>query len=574
MNRTYGRWLRSGVVAVAMLASSLAHSVTFEIIQSPTPEGAGTLDAIVRLSATAAETANGDCDVSVDFLLQTGAPSGRAVATPSADYVDVSGSDFISLPQNQTSDVSAQIVVSIPLVDDQLVEPIEEGVILLVDGFAQGQLGCFGQTLPGLDADLVILDDNPMVFSWTTPVTANETDPNVTAELVFQNPSAIAGNTFSARIDYATADGTAQAPGDYVAVTSFFNFTHEDPPDPQSQLVTIVDDTVPESNEDFAVLDTNLTALVDGFPAGITISNTFEATIIDDDNGAVPELSFVATSINVLESDGTATLDLSLSIASPTPVTVDFVTADGTAVAGSDYTTSSGSVTFPPNSVAPQTIVVPLVDDTIVEGAENFAVALSNAAGATLSPTASTATVNITDDDSPPIPGTVQFTASEITVNELAGTVTIEVSRVGGTAGAAAVNFASVQDTATDNVDFTPVAGTLNWAGGNADVQTVTVAILADTIAEGVEDFTVVLSNATGATLGTPNVFTISITDLGRDIAGIPGLSTNQREMGGWFDANCENLIASNQGWARCGERRGAGNSRDHDHSVAWRSTR
>jgi len=196
------------------------------------------------------------------------------------------------------------------------------------------------------------------------------------------------------------------------------------------------------------------------------------------------------------------------------------------------------------------------------------------------------AIVTIVDDDNapPPVastPGTVQFAVAELAVNESGDTITLEVTRINGSDGDASVEFLTVEDTATDGEDFTGTSGTLTWPAGDSDPRTISIELIADPdapfgdpgdfsastsgstttkstakttrsgvvsplVIEGIENFSVILQNPVGVTLGTPAQVTISINDLGRDIAGIPGLSANQREMATWFDTNCDRLIGSN----------------------------
>ena len=65
------------------------------------------------------------------------------------------------------------------------------------------------------------------------------------------------------------------------------------------------------------------------------------------------------------------------------PVTVDFTTANGTALAGSDYTAASGTLTFAPGETT-RTILVQTLDDAAGEPTETFTVNLSNPVGATI----------------------------------------------------------------------------------------------------------------------------------------------------------------------------------------------
>lgn len=90
---------------------------------------------------------------------------------------------------------------------------------------------------------------------------------------------------------------------------------------------------------------------------------------------------------------------LSLSAASATPVTVAYTTADGTAKAGSDYTASSGTITFPAG-VTTQQVNVAVIGDATVETDETFSLTLSAPQGAKLAQ--SSVSVAIVNDDTAP----------------------------------------------------------------------------------------------------------------------------------------------------------------------------
>ena len=77
-------------------------------------------------------------------------------------------------------------------------------------------------------------------------------------------------------------------------------------------------------------------------------------------------------------------------------VTVDYATADGTAVAGEDYTATSGSLTFAAGERV-KTVSVPILDDGHDEGHETFSLRLSNLAGARASDLEATGTIENTD---------------------------------------------------------------------------------------------------------------------------------------------------------------------------------
>lgn len=105
------------------------------------------------------------------------------------------------------------------------------------------------------------------------------------------------------------------------------------------------------------------------------------------------ELEFTFPAQNIHETEGTVSIAVRRTGGSDGTVTVDFATSDGTATAPADYTATSGTLTFGPG-VEVQTIVVPIVPDTLRERNETFTVNLSDATGgATIGTAAATVTI-------------------------------------------------------------------------------------------------------------------------------------------------------------------------------------
>ena len=113
-----------------------------------------------------------------------------------------------------------------------------------------------------------------------------------------------------------------------------------------------------------------------------------------------------------------AAFTVSLSKASTTPVTIGYATANGTATAGTDYTATTGTLTFAPG-VTSQKINVPVLADTAVETAETFTVTLSKPTGATI--TTATATATITNTAVTPVTGTGRTYSITATGPDIAG---------------------------------------------------------------------------------------------------------------------------------------------------------
>lgn len=98
---------------------------------------------------------------------------------------------------------------------------------------------------------------------------------------------------------------------------------------------------------------------------------------------------------------GTNNVALTVTLTGKTaqPVSLKYATANGSAQAGSDYLTKSGSLSFGVSNAATQTktILVPVRGDILVEGNETFGVNLSNAVNATFTNTKATVTINNDD---------------------------------------------------------------------------------------------------------------------------------------------------------------------------------
>jgi hypothetical protein len=180
------------------------------------------------------------------------------------------------------------------------------------------------------------------------------------------------------------------------------------------------------------------------------------------------------------------------------PFSIDFASADGTAMAGSDYLAASGTLLFAAGETI-KVIHVTINGDTIVEGNETFFLSLSNAtAGATIADGLGIGSI-INDDTSP----TGSVSIGDVTIAEGdAGTsvATFTISRSGGSLPFS-VDFASADGAASAASDYVATSGTLSFAAGET-AKVVQVTINGDSIVEGDETFFLNLSNATaGATI-------------------------------------------------------------------------
>jgi hypothetical protein len=110
-------------------------------------------------------------------------------------------------------------------------------------------------------------------------------------------------------------------------------------------------------------------------------------------------------------------------------------------------------------------------------------------------------------------PGEFVWAQASYSVNEADGTLTLEILRTGGVAGVAFVEAQTMDGTATEASDYSPFFDSFTFMDGQAS-QTLQVVIQDDSLEEGAENFTLVLSDpAGGATVGQPDVATVTILD-------------------------------------------------------------
>jgi hypothetical protein len=180
------------------------------------------------------------------------------------------------------------------------------------------------------------------------------------------------GAVIAASVDHARTGGTATPDLDFTYSAGSESW---DPGELGSEffILTVIDDTLDEPNQTVVISLSNPTAgTAIGEPA------TFTFTIVDND--VAGQVSFAQPAFGVREDAGTIEIPVVRSLGAASGVTVDYETSNATATAGSDYTTTSGTLTFDANDNL-ETIVVPILDDKSVETGEVFLVTLSSPGG-------------------------------------------------------------------------------------------------------------------------------------------------------------------------------------------------
>ena len=337
-----------------------------------------------------------------------------------------------------------------------------------------------------------------------TDASVNEGNAGATMATFTVTLSAAAASAVA--VTYATADVTASAGSDYAAASGALTFAVGEIT--KTVNVIINGDTTVEPNETFAV---NLSAV-----SGATLADASgQGTIVNDDIAppVLPTLSIADVAVTEGNAATTATFTVTLSAAAASAVTVNYATADGTATAGSDYTIASGVLSFAAGEIS-KTVTVAIVGDTLVEPDETFTVNLSGASGATFADASAQGT--ITNDDVVAVPALPSLSIDGVSVQEggaassVPATFTVTLSApsaVPVTVTVSTLNAAGFNEgAATDNGanrDYVRHTEVLTFAPGVTSLPFV-VTVINDRVTERprIEEFTVFLRDATGATIG------------------------------------------------------------------------
>ena len=297
----------------------------------------------------------------------------NGTATSPADYTAASGTvTFAPFVMSQQ--------ISVTIVSDALDENDETFNITLSNPT--------GAVISDGTAVGTITDDDPPPTITINDVSVTEGDAGTVNAVFTVSLSAASAKTVT--VNASTSNGTATSPADYTAIASqLLTFSAGE----LTKTITVVvnADLLDELDETFSV---NLSGATNATIADASGTGTIT------DNDPQPSLSIN----DIVLSEGTggtvnATFTVSLSTVSGRSVTFNYSTANGTAMAGSDYV---AAVNTPATILTGQSSVqisVSVIPDSIDEPNETFFVNLSNVSGATVTDGQGQATLN--DDDLP-----------------------------------------------------------------------------------------------------------------------------------------------------------------------------
>jgi len=181
------------------------------------------------------------------------------------------------------------------------------------------------------------------------------------------------------------------------------------------------------------------------------------------------------------------------------PISVDFSTVDGTALAGVDYMAAGGTLNFAPG-IMQQTISVALVDDVLYEDVEDFAVVLANPVNANLD-SGNVAFGWIYSYDSPPVLSVGNATVVEGDSGSTEMVFTVALSAPSSLPASVVFETLDGLGSALPG-DYVPRTELLTFAPGETTRQ-VSVTVNGDVVTETDESLVVALSSPSNAWLGS-----------------------------------------------------------------------
>ncbi|MBP6188517.1 MAG: type I secretion C-terminal target domain-containing protein, partial [Azonexus sp.] len=388
---------------------------------------------------------------------------------------------------------------------------------IITDALGVGTIVDDGRTLPGGPAN----DDRPTLSIDSPTVgeggyaTFTATLSNASTTAVTFTPS-LTGGTATLGTDTSAASSLQYYNGTAWVSTSGGVTIPAGSTSVQLRLQT-TDDLLDEPAENFSLTGT----VTSGNTANGSATGT--ASITDND----PTPSFSINDITVNEAAGTATFTVTLSAASGQATSVNWGLSNGTALAGSDYTTNSGILNFAPG-VTTQTITVAILNDTprVYEGSETFNVNLSAAVNATIADNQGVGSIvdngtggGGTDDDRPTLSidsptvgegGYATFTATLSNASTTA--VTFTPSLTGGTATLGTDTSAASTLQYYNGTAWVSASGGVTIPAGSTSVQ-LRLQTTDDLLDEPAENFSLSGTVTSGNTANGSATGTASITD-------------------------------------------------------------
>jgi Calx-beta domain/Domain of unknown function (DUF4114) len=446
---------------------------------------------ITSASPSIIEKNSGEPANNASFQIQL---SGKSATEITVNYTTVNGtaiagSDFTATSGQLTFAAGSTTpqTILVPITPDNIFEPDKTFTLQLSNAIGASISSPFTTT---------ILNDD-VLPTITIAAGVNAQEPNTNGTFILNRT----GDTTSAlTVNLATPMDTATNGVDFQTIATTATFAI-------GSSSTIVD-VKPIDDDNYEDTETIVLALQAASTYLLGAATNAEISLID--NETIPTLTITPATQTIIEKNtgdtaNNASFQVQLSGKSATAITVNYGTVNGTATAGSDFTPTSGQLTFAPGTITPQTILVPITPDNIFEPDETFSTQLTNPIGAIVG---SPATVSILNDDVLPI----ITIAAGVNAQEPTTPGTFILNRTGDLSSTLTVNLAATPGTATSGIDFQTIATTAIFAAGSSSTS-INVNAIDDDLYEGSETVRLAIQTGSAYTLGASTSAEIAIID-------------------------------------------------------------
>ena len=455
-------------VAVTILEDDMS---ALSVANAVASEGDGEMAFSVRLNLASSQT------VTVEYVTAGG------TATAGRDYETTTGTlTFSALETEQT--------IRVPIIGDDIDEAVETLTVMLINASN-------AEIKDGKATGIITDDDVRGVTVTPTALMIREGGNARYAVVLDTEPTADVTVEIQVPEDAEVAvDGTE------------LTFTADNWNTPQTVTVTAAQDADAVADD-----PVTLTHVVSGGDYRSVTVASVAVTILEDDT---PTL--LIADAEASEGNGEMAFSVRLGVPSSRTVTVEYATADGTALAGTDYEETTGTLIFSAETTV-QTIRVPITDDDIDEATETFTIALSNPSNATIED--GEATSVITDNDLP-----VVSVTTDLTGVEEGGTVAFTLTRIGDLTVPLTVPV-DIKERGAFLADGAPTEVTFA-----VDAATTTLLVATDDDQRDEADGAVSATITSGTThrVGESASVTVSVTDNGESAsATVPVIDNDER---------------------------------------------
>ncbi len=473
-------------------APTVNGTVNIVTVDSSVDEGVGSVPVIVRRSS------GSDGAVSATVTL-----SGTATYGAGNDYTTTPAASASTVTLNWANGDTADKTITINVNDDSASES-DQTIIMTITGTTGGL------TIGMNDAvTTTIVDNDGTSANGTVNITTADSscaEEACGAIIITANRTGGSSGAVTASVGVS---GTAVPGVDYTLSSNAF-FWADGESGNKTITLTVIDDAYVEPDETAIITITSTTGgLAIGPDPSVTI------TITNTDLNGPGTLEISTADASVPENIGTVNITCTRTGGDLGAVSAT-VSSAGSTAGGSDYSYAPATCSWADGDATDKTITLTINDDS-VPAEPNETVVLTLTDGGALNGAViganNSVTTTIVDND---VPGTFDYTQANYSVVENGGSVTIYVSRSGGTFGAVSVNYSVTGGTAPP-VDYTVVggnSGTLNWADGDSANKSIVINVADNGATDGNRTVTFDISGPTGgASLGTQTTTTLTITD-------------------------------------------------------------